>query len=275
MDRPSPNAIPVVQPSIALGDSRQSSWQAWRTWLAKSVPPGERLSLSIIWPRAGQWVIAFLLGTTSALLAIHTYGLMRWATRPTSLEPGNTLRYRVDINRADRAELLQLPGVGNSLATQIEDHRRQYGAFKTVDDLAQVHGIGLTTLQRLRPWVRVADDPDFISQAAERTPVQWNTKPGATKPAARAKGPSKQANLLSPIDVNAASAQELQQLPGIGPAKAQRIVEERERKPFQSIEDLRRVSGIGAKTLERLRPYITVEANPRNSGSSTQIILSD
>jgi competence ComEA-like helix-hairpin-helix protein len=52
---------------------------------------------------------------------------------------------------------------------------------------------------------------------------------------------------------------ELQKLPGIGPAKAQRIMEERERQPFVSIEDLRRVNGIGPKTLDRLRPYITVE----------------
>ena len=39
--------------------------------------------------------------------------------------------------------------------------------------------------------------------------------------------------------------------------RAGRIVVEREKKPFASVEDLRRVSGIGAKTLEKLRPFLS------------------
>jgi competence protein ComEA len=174
----------------------------------------------------------------------------------------------VDINQADTAELMQLPGVGNSLATQIEDYRRQSGAFKTVDELAQVRGIGPTTLQRLRPWIRVADNPYYGSQAADGLPVPLSKKSGSSKQPARPKGSKKEASLRRPIDINEASEQEFQQLPGIGPAKAQRIVEERERRPFESIEDLRRVSGIGAKTLDRLRPYITLEKNTAGAVTS-------
>jgi competence protein ComEA len=64
------------------------------------------------------------------------------------------------------------------------------------------------------------------------------------------------------MDINEASLQELQRLPGIGPKLAQRIVDERQKAPFKSVEDLRRVSGIGAKTLERLRPHVTVKSDP-------------
>ena len=58
------------------------------------------------------------------------------------------------------------------------------------------------------------------------------------------------------IDPNRADAAELASLPGIGPALAQRIVDERTRAPFKSPEDLLRVSGIGEKTLAKLRPRL-------------------
>jgi competence protein ComEA len=61
-----------------------------------------------------------------------------------------------------------------------------------------------------------------------------------------------------PVNVNRASADEMRnQLPGIGPTLAKRIVEERQRRPFASVDELRRVKGIGVKTLDRLRPHVT------------------
>jgi len=61
------------------------------------------------------------------------------------------------------------------------------------------------------------------------------------------------------VDVNRASAAELEALPGVGPALAQRIVAYREANgPFASADDLEAVSGIGARTLERLRPFVSV-----------------
>jgi competence protein ComEA len=68
--------------------------------------------------------------------------------------------------------------------------------------------------------------------------------------------------LTEPIDLNRATTVELQRLPGIGPKLSERIVAERLNGPFRSVEDLRRVYGIGAKTIDRLRPHVTVEAGP-------------
>jgi len=59
------------------------------------------------------------------------------------------------------------------------------------------------------------------------------------------------------VNINTASQAELERLPGIGPALAQRIIAAREESPFTSLEDLDRVSGIGEKTLEDLRGYVT------------------
>lgn len=56
------------------------------------------------------------------------------------------------------------------------------------------------------------------------------------------------------LDLNQATWQELQTLPGVGPKMAQRIVSERQRGPFESLAHLaERVSGLGAKRIERLR----------------------
>jgi len=62
------------------------------------------------------------------------------------------------------------------------------------------------------------------------------------------------------IDPNTASAEDLNRLPGIGPALADRIVEERETNgPFESAADLERVRGIGPATRMKFEPFIRIE----------------
>jgi len=68
--------------------------------------------------------------------------------------------------------------------------------------------------------------------------------------------PSRSSNITSgTINVNTASAEELQSIVGVGPVIAQRIIEGR---PFGSIGDLIRVRGIGQVTLDRMRPFVRV-----------------
>ncbi len=62
------------------------------------------------------------------------------------------------------------------------------------------------------------------------------------------------------ININTAAAAELELLPGIGPALAARIVEHRTRHGrFRSVDELDHVSGIGPRTLEKIRPHATVK----------------
>lgn len=64
---------------------------------------------------------------------------------------------------------------------------------------------------------------------------------------------------MQSVRINSASASELQQLPGIGPALAQRIVETRNNGRFTSADDLLRVPGIGKAKLAKLRDYVEVD----------------
>ena len=63
----------------------------------------------------------------------------------------------------------------------------------------------------------------------------------------------------SPVDLNAATVDELTKIPGIGRVTAERIVQWREQHgPFRRPEDLMKVKGIGDKSFDKLRPYVKV-----------------
>jgi competence protein ComEA len=190
------------------------------------------------------------------MLAWHIGAAGRWSTRPTTMET-DAVAFRVDLNRADNTQLRQLPGVGESLARRIEENRRQYGDFRHADDLRRVSGIGPATLERLRPFVYAQPSSSAEDEDDSAPAVAAPAKPPPEKRAAVSK---KAEALTQPVDINRASAEELQRLPGVGPAMSARMIEARQQKPFRAVDDLRRVHGIGPKTLERLRPLVTVGA---------------
>lgn len=65
------------------------------------------------------------------------------------------------------------------------------------------------------------------------------------------------------ININEATPEQLQLLPGVGPAIAGRIVEAR---PIASVDDLLAVRGIGEKTMQKLRPLVTVAGETLTGG---------
>ncbi|TVR62986.1 MAG: ComEA family DNA-binding protein [Gemmatimonadales bacterium] len=162
-----------------------------------------------------------LIQATDSLLAVEE-------RRRTPLAPGE----RVDPNRADEVELSRLPGVGPALARRIIDDRELGGPFQDLDALERVPGIGAATLRRLDGLLDLDAPP--VGDAA-----------GGAE---------------GPIDLNRAELAELERLPGVGPALAERILAERRRRGrFGAPEDLLEISGIGPITWERLRPLVTVD----------------
>ncbi len=67
---------------------------------------------------------------------------------PPAPEPG-----RLNLNQADAAALIALPGIGAALAERIVAYRQQSGPLARLDDLTQVRGVGPALVERLRPLV--------------------------------------------------------------------------------------------------------------------------
>jgi competence ComEA-like helix-hairpin-helix protein len=188
-----------------------------------------------------------------ALMLVLT-GLVAWrwcsdhfGTRPTELQRDVT--HRVDLNRASRSELMAVPGIGPQLADRIVAHREGQGKFARVEDLTAVYGIGDATISKLRPWVTV--DPADADDLAPIEPERLTRKPPTNATGSRAVSGSTRF-----IDINTASAAELDTLPGIGPVLAERIIAERQKRPFANVDELRRVSGLGPKRIDAIRPLV-------------------
>lgn len=105
-------------------------------------------------------------------------------------------------------------------------------------------------------------DPSAYAEVEARFKARTAALPGANRPAATDSNQAGDAVAVR-VNLNAASAPTLQQLPGIGPALSQRIVAHRQgHGAFERVEDITRVRGIGPKTLERLRPMLYVDSPP-------------
>lgn len=89
-----------------------------------------------------------LLGRISAHVTLPATAGSRSGARSTASA-------RVDINRADEADLQTLPGIGPSIASRIVAHRNEHGRFRSWEDLEEVSGIGPALRARLERSARL------------------------------------------------------------------------------------------------------------------------
>lgn len=120
-------------------------------------------------------------------------------------------------------------------------------------------GIGIDRWRRMHP--AQAERLEALDRTATRPPPTTPPVPPARP--ARPLGQAAAARIDAPLDLNRASREDFERLPGIGPGLAMRIVEHRaQRGLFASVDDLRRVRGVGQLTLARVRPLVSIGPAP-------------
>jgi comEA protein len=101
------------------------------------------------------------------------------ATKKPPLKP-------ININTATSDELQQVPGIGPVTAEKILQMRKSYGAFKSVDDLLSIRGIGKKRLEKMRKYLTVSKVPAAgktgATKSQPQSPASAADKPRASTP---------------------------------------------------------------------------------------------
>ena len=164
---------------------------------------------------------------------------------------GKTAAALIDLNSADQKTLESLPGVGKSTAKAIIAGR----PYKSIDDLKSVKGMSDKKINAIKDKVTIgaaAVAPAVMPSAAEMSEKASSETKAMTEKSQKTKSKLAPGQL---VNINTATKEELDALPGIGPTKAQAIIDGR---PYNTPEDIMKVKGIKQKTYDKIKDMITV-----------------
>lgn len=162
---------------------------------------------------------------------------------------------KVDLNTATQKELEDLPGIGSATAKKIIEAR----PLKSIDDLTAIKGIKAKQMDKLKDLVTVSGStPETAAVPAAVTPSTEQAKSATASVETDVKKAKAKVSALAPgekININTASLEQIEKLPGIGPKKAQAIIEAR---PFKSAEDVMKIKGIKQGLFNKIKDHITL-----------------
>ena len=168
----------------------------------------------------------------------------------------------VNVNTASKEDLEALKDVGPVRAQAIVDYRNRHGAFRSLEDLDRVPGIGKATIDAIRKDVTFSGPNTGIApmrrdnRAEDRTDARVQRGTGHHVTIAK--------NDQDIIDINSASEHELKKLPGVSTLRAKAIVHGR---PWRSKNDLVDKHVLPDHVYEDVKDRIVARHNP-NDGNS-------
>ncbi len=165
----------------------------------------------------------------------------------------------LDVNRATEDELARVNGIGLARAREIVHRRTTVGPFTSLRQLAEVAGITDEIVVTADPMLFIDEGLDTRNGTAVESTI--DLRDGATTGLTNGAG----------LDINTATATQLEALPGIGPATAKAITDLRKVKGgFADLQQLTEVAGIGSVMLATLREHLVPIYHPSAAAPEAQ-----
>lgn len=158
----------------------------------------------------------------------------------------------IEINTASAADFAQLPGIGTVLSERIVKFREAKKGFTSIEDIAKVYGIEATVFEKIKPYLKLEVGPQ--SQTLTQSAV-FPPKPDTIY--------KKKVLTTESIDINTASQEALQTLPGVGEKLALKIIEMRTNLGYiAKVEYVSHIYGFSPENFAKARPLMKI--SPQN-----------
>jgi competence ComEA-like helix-hairpin-helix protein len=244
---------------ITVADGKMSHTEDGWSYDLDELSPMDKMALKMYFDDSMPGNNPFFLSAWEILNSYNPGGGSWWghcngwaAAAILTNEPTESMDVQIDGNAV---ELTTADQKGLLTESHYSTHSRFYGSryYKEGDDIADLYPKSFHNL--INFYIREQRVPLVFDTTAGD--AVWNFPAyGANLTVNETTDPT----LASKININTASVEELDTLPGIGPSKGAAVVEYREMVgPFQAIEEIKDVSGIGDATFEDIQPLITID----------------